>query len=192
MWRIMKLTEQFGPCGIGWRYVIRDKRLEPGANGEIAAFVDIDLFIKVDGVWSEAIPGTGGSMFVAREKAGLFVSDECWKMCVTDALSVACKALGIGADIYWSAGSTKYTSQSASPEPEAEPTQAEEVVTPEDLKPIYDAIPVGKNGKPDPQVAGKFRRAYSEMGYRTAKEIRRTDFNQIKQEFLKTIVTASK
>ena len=41
MWRIKTLTEQFGPCGIGWKYEISDKRLEHGANGEIAAFVDI-------------------------------------------------------------------------------------------------------------------------------------------------------
>lgn len=191
MWRIRTLTEQFGPCGIGWRYVIRDKRLEPGANGEIAAFVDIDLYIKVDGSWSEAIPGTGGALYVTKEKNGLYTNDECIKMALTDALSVAAKALGIAADVYWSSGS-KYTSQAASPEPKAEPTHADEVVTPEDLKPIYDLIPVGKNGKPDPQVAGKFRRAYSEMGYQTAKEIRRIDFEKIKQEFLKSGVSASK
>ena len=60
MWRIKALTEQFGPCGIGWKYVITDKRLEQGANNEVSAFLDIDLFVKVDGAWSEAIPGTGG------------------------------------------------------------------------------------------------------------------------------------
>lgn len=54
MWRIKALTEQFGPCGIGWKYVITDKRLEQGANNEVAAFLDIDLFVKVDGAWSEA------------------------------------------------------------------------------------------------------------------------------------------
>ena len=80
MWRIKTLTEQFGPCGFGWKYVIRDKRLEVGANGEIAAFLDIDLYIKVDGEWSEAIPGTGGSSFITKEKNGLYMSDECFKM----------------------------------------------------------------------------------------------------------------
>ena len=28
MWRIKALTETFGPCGFGWKYVITDKRLE--------------------------------------------------------------------------------------------------------------------------------------------------------------------
>lgn len=108
MWRIKALTEQFGPCGYGWKYVITDKRLEQGANGEVAAFLDIDLFVKAGGAWSDAIPGTGGSAFVAKEKNGPYTSDECFKMALTDAISVACKALGFGADVYWDADKSKY------------------------------------------------------------------------------------
>lgn len=109
MWRIAKLTEIFGPCGIGWKYVITRREMIPGANSEISCFVDIDLFYKWEGAWSEAVPGTGGASYVAKEKNGLYTSDECFKMALTDALSVACKALGIGADIYWMAGRSKYT-----------------------------------------------------------------------------------
>ena len=36
MWRIRALTENFGPCGIGWYYEITHKWLEPGADGEVA------------------------------------------------------------------------------------------------------------------------------------------------------------
>lgn len=108
MWRIKALTEQFGPCGFGWKYTVTDKRMEQGANGEVAAFVDIELFIKVGDTWSAAIPGTGGSTFIAKEMSGLYTNDECFKMGLTDAISVACKALGFGADIYWAGDSTKY------------------------------------------------------------------------------------
>ena len=41
MWRIKKLTEQFGPCGIGWKYTIDREWLETGANGEISAFTTL-------------------------------------------------------------------------------------------------------------------------------------------------------
>lgn len=109
VWRISKLTEMFGPCGIGWKYEITREEVIPGTNGEISAFVDINLYYKWEGEWSEAIPGTGGSSFVAKEKNGLYQSDECFKMALTDALSVACKALGIGADVYWAAGRSKYS-----------------------------------------------------------------------------------
>jgi hypothetical protein len=142
MWRIKALTEQFGPCGIGWKYTITDKRLENGANNEVSAFVDIDLYIKVDGEWSDAIPGTGGSAFVASERNGLYTSDECFKMALTDAISVACKALGFGADVYWAKDATKYT-----PRPERQqPNEATGKPVCKDCgKPIYPVTHGGKS-----------------------------------------------
>lgn len=111
MWRIKILTDQFGPCGIGWYYEVTKQWLEPSGN-EVAAFVNINLYIKVAGEWSKPIPGVGGSMFVENQKSGVYVSDECYKMATTDAISVACKQLGIGADVYWEADKTKYTDPS--------------------------------------------------------------------------------
>ena len=109
MWRIKKLTEIFGPVGVGWKPVITRKEIAEGADGVKCAFVDIDLYVKYDGKeWSEPIPGTGGSSFVSKENGGLYTSDECFKMAYTDALSVACKAIGIGADVYWKEDKTKF------------------------------------------------------------------------------------
>ena len=99
MWRIRELTELFGPCGIGWKYKIVREWLETASTGEVGAFVDIELQYRItpDADWSEPIPGTGGSKFVAAEKGNnLRASDECYKMALTDAISVACKALGFG------------------------------------------------------------------------------------------------
>ena len=109
MWRIKVLTSEYGPCGIGWFYKPVKKWTEQ-AGGETVAFVDIELFIKVDGEWSQPICGTGGSKLSQNERNGLFVSDECYKMATTDAISVACKQLGIGADVYFGSDRTKYDS----------------------------------------------------------------------------------
>lgn len=108
MWRIKALTEQFGPCGVGWYLEIKQQWLESSANGEVTANVIIELYIRTEGEWSKPIVGIGGSKFVSNEKNGPTVSDECFKMALTDAISVACKSLGFGADIYWSQGRTKY------------------------------------------------------------------------------------
>jgi hypothetical protein len=110
------MTEAFGPCGIGWKYVITKQWLETYGQ-EVKAFCNIDLFIKVDGEWSDAIPGTGGSSLVAMERSGAYVSDEAYKMALTDALSVAMKSLGVAADVYYSKDKvgqfdTKYEQQS--------------------------------------------------------------------------------
>lgn len=111
MWRIKVLTETFGMCGFGWKYEIVSQRLEPGDNDSVCAFVDINLYVKAGGEWSDPIPGIGGASYIANERNGKYTSDECFKMALTDALSVACKALGVGADVYWAAGRSKYSAQ---------------------------------------------------------------------------------
>lgn len=156
MWRIKTLTEQFGPCGIGWKYTITDKKLERGANDEIAAFVDIDLYISHDGTWSEPIPGTGGSMFVTKEKNGPYTSDECFKMALTDAISVACKALGFGADVYWDKDKTKYTGRTEAPQ------KPPSVLSEADIKAAY-AI-AAKNGITPEQIQKKIKYSYKKNG----------------------------
>jgi len=112
MWRIKVLTEQFGPCGIGWYYKITDKQLVVGVNNEYAAFVDIELYIKTGGEWSAPIVGVGGSKYIQTFKTAGYskTNDECYKMALTDAISVACKALGVGADVYWEKDASKYDS----------------------------------------------------------------------------------
>ena len=109
MWRIKTLTDLFGPCGIGWYYTIDGHWIETSmCNDEITANVIISMYIKVDGEWSKPIQGIGGSKHVAKENGGPYVNDECFKMALTDAISVACKSLGVGADIYWDKDNTKY------------------------------------------------------------------------------------
>lgn len=105
-WRYLALTQMFGLCGIGWKYEVTKQWLEKGQNEETCAFVNINLYVKQKGEWSDPIPGNGGASFVTKEKNGHYTSDECYKMATTDALSVACKMLGIGASIY---SGSKYT-----------------------------------------------------------------------------------
>lgn len=109
MWRIKAMTELFGACGIGWKYEVVRFWLEHGAGEEISAFAQINLYFKQGDVWSEPIPGIGGAAFVAAENRGPHTSDECYKMALTDAISVACKALGVAADVYWDKDRTKYS-----------------------------------------------------------------------------------
>lgn len=108
MWRIKSLTECFGMCGIGWVAPIKNRWLEVSPTGEVVANVEVGLKVKYNGEWSEEITGIGGSMLVANEKSGPHTNDEAYKMAYTDAISVACKALGFGADIYWQKDRTKY------------------------------------------------------------------------------------
>lgn len=101
MFRIKILTEFFGVCGFGWKYEVTRQWTETYGN-EIKGFCNINLYVKMNGEWSEPIFGTGGSSFVTMERSGAYVNDEVFKMALTDALSVAMKSLGVAADVYFS------------------------------------------------------------------------------------------
>ena len=142
MWRIKKLTEMFGPCGIGWYYEVTSERAEEHGDVTIAV-VDLNLFIKVGGEWSKPIYGTGGNVLLRKGST----SDEGYKMALTDALSVACKALGIGADIYFGNDKTKYTAaQEAPKEAPATNLAGEKLYYCEDCG-IQMGNVIGKDGK---------------------------------------------
>ena len=126
-WRYERMTEVFGPCGWGWRYEIAKQWLEPcAATGEVAAMVNVNLYIcgQQSKEWSHAIPGTGGSMFIAAEKHGPYCSDEAFKMALTDALSVAMKMIGVAAEVYMghgvNDGGSKYEPRAKTKAPAAE------------------------------------------------------------------------
>ena len=115
MWRIKKLTEVFGPCGFGWYTEIVRTWTEASESGEMAVFVDIHLFVKKDGEWSRPIYGNGGNRLIANEKKYEngqqvyvpYLDDDAYKKAYTDAISVAAKALGVGADVYFEKDVTK-------------------------------------------------------------------------------------
>ncbi len=101
-WRYKCMTEQFGMCGVGWKYTIDRLWTEQGVDGVVFSFAQVSVYVHDprSGQWSEAIPGIGGHKMIESEKAGLYNNDECFKMSVTDAMGVALKMLGVAADIY--------------------------------------------------------------------------------------------
>lgn len=129
MWRIKKLTELFGPVGYGWYTEIISQRSERLDDDTLMATMEINLYIYNGEAWSKPIYGTGANTLVSKTKSGKMVSDEGYKMAYTDALSVACKALGIGADVYYDKDKTKYTApKTPKPAPEAKQMATKEQI----------------------------------------------------------------
>lgn len=124
MWRIKALTEVFGPAGFGWYTEIIRTWTEASESGEMAVFVDINLYVKKDGEWSRPIFGNGGNRLISNEKKYEngqqvyvpYLDDDAYKKAYTDAISVAAKALGVGADVYFEKDKGKYASQVKSDE----------------------------------------------------------------------------
>lgn len=133
VWRLKTLTEQFGMCGIGWKITNCKYWLETADvvdNGmvkrEVCAFCSLDLHVKVDEQWSDAIPGIGGSK-IAGTGYGKEANDECYKMAQTDAISVAAKMLGVAADVYFEKDKSKYEAQAQVATQPAQSTLREEL-----------------------------------------------------------------
>ncbi len=173
MWRIRTLTEQFGPCGVGWYYEVANRWTEDQGDLGAACFVDINLYIKYEGEWSKPIHGTGGSSLVSVEKMGPRLSDEAYKMAETDALSVACKNLGMAADVYWQGGRTKYSDTPQTPP--APPQQPVQPPQPPQQPPQPATQPVqqmtqSKTYEPEIKTPGRYQVRIDSIELQTSKK----------------------
>lgn len=120
MWRLKMLTEMFGPCGFGW-YIETEEHWTETIGNEVGAFCKVGLKVKhpETGEWSAPIIGIGGSKLAGKGK-GDGLDDEAYKMAYTDAISIACKNLGMAADVYFEKDRTKYNTyvEPSSPAPQ--------------------------------------------------------------------------
>ena len=98
IWNERRLTEHFGPCGIGWGMDKPEFTIVPAAD-EIAVFCTVTLWYK-DGETTAMVYGVGGDKVLAQQRNGAFVNDESYKAAFTDALGNAMKHIGVNADIH--------------------------------------------------------------------------------------------
>lgn len=115
MWRIKALTEAFGPCGVGWYTDVIRMWREDTPDGSATVYCHLNLYIKQDNEWSKPITGIGGNTLTKKTKNGATTTDEAYKMAYTDAMGIACKALGIGANVWWKEARSKYTANDQGP-----------------------------------------------------------------------------
>jgi hypothetical protein len=148
MWRIKALTEAFGPCGIGWYTEIVNQWREDTADGTATVYCHIHLYVKADGEWSKPITGVGGNTLHRKTQGGTSTTDEAYKMAYTDALGISCKALGIGADIWWKEARSKYTADDVT---DSQPLQNKPTVNPQNKPTVKkkETVAVKYDHKPE-------------------------------------------
>ena len=124
-WRYEALTNEFGLCGVGWKFEIANTFTEPvPATQELMIFVQVNLYVKEGDQWSEPIPGFGGDFLIVKDKNGIHGNDEGYKMAITDALGSAAKVIGVAADIYRGRMESKYSRPAAPPAPKPQAPKA--------------------------------------------------------------------
>lgn len=173
MWRLKKLTETFGPQGVGFYFGDIQQWTESG-NGETAVFVTLNLYVKRGEEWSKPIAGFGGSKLLSYEGQGnnrrLYLDDDAFKKAFTDAISIACKGLGMAADIYFDKDIKTRDNQTKYDQNEAEPQAEQSAFKPMSNKDFFKCVETYANGY-EPENVGNVREYYIRKTHAGAKEI---------------------
>jgi hypothetical protein len=126
---VQKATETFGPCGIGWGFVIVDERIEDGAGGERLSIARVKVWYEWNGKRGE-VEHIGGTQFSGTRSSGKpFTDEDAPKKSVTDALIKALSMIGFAGDIFMGRyDDSKYVNELKDEEraaaPKPAPTQA--------------------------------------------------------------------
>lgn len=101
-----RLTQIFGPCGLGWGFQVNQIDYVPAEAPEVV-YVLVTLWWKLDGVTNKGEVGraeiqhVGGTMLKKGGKDGpARYDDEAVKAAVTDAIGKAATYIGAAADVY--------------------------------------------------------------------------------------------
>jgi hypothetical protein len=93
-WRMKRMTEMFGPVGLGWGWTIEDRWIEE-VGPKKYAYIQLTLWYSLDGGVTRLIAGPHiGGTDMGQGK------DEAYKQSVTDAFGKCASMIGVSADIY--------------------------------------------------------------------------------------------
>lgn len=96
IWIVHRLTEQFGPCGIGWGMGEPSFQVVP-AGDEILVYCTVSCWHTTH---ENTLYGVGGDKVTVKRQNGAFNDDEAFKKAFTDAVGNAFKFIGVGADVH--------------------------------------------------------------------------------------------
>lgn len=99
-WIVERLTDEFGPCGIGWGFTILSERFERFGPDESLHVAVVRLWFEFDGKRGEfeQVGQTRASYVTASGK--FMVDEDAPKKSVTDALVKCASYLGFAGDIF--------------------------------------------------------------------------------------------
>lgn len=100
MWSFRRMTEEFGPCGLGWGVNEPSFQVVPGSDGEVLVYCTVSVWYQEGSGILGTVFGVGGDKVVVKQSSGLRSDDEAFKKAYTDAIGNALKLIGVGADVH--------------------------------------------------------------------------------------------
>lgn len=128
-WVIQRLTEHFGPVGVGWGMHEPSFQVVPAGN-EVLVFCKVQAWHGEEG---NSFWGVGGDKVVTQRQSGAFTDDEAFKKAFTDALMNAFKFVGVAADVHMGRfDDSKYLAEAeAHFQPKPQPSKQEDTHGPD-------------------------------------------------------------
>jgi hypothetical protein len=99
-WIVERLTEEFGPCGIGWGFHIVSERMERMTDKEVLSIATVRLWYEFDGKRGEVEQIGQTKACYLTAKGALLVDEDAPKKSVTDALVKCASYIGFAGDIF--------------------------------------------------------------------------------------------
>lgn len=96
IWTERRLTEYFGPCGVGWGFD-KPEFQTVTVGEEVLVYCTVRAW---HGNPNNTLYGVGGDKVASKNKYGLQIDDEAFKKAATDAIGNAFKHIGCGADVH--------------------------------------------------------------------------------------------
>ncbi len=136
-WVVERLTEEFGPCGIGWGFTIKSERMERLGPDDVLHVAVVNFWYMLGDKRGEVeqIGQTKATYMSSKDK--LVVDEDAPKKSVTDALVKCASYIGFAGDIFsgrWD--DSKYVAQANA---EYRAKEAAAKATPADIKAL-DAL----------------------------------------------------
>ncbi len=134
MFSFRRMTEEYGPCGVGWGVGQPSFQTVAAPEGEVLVYCTVSIW---HGDRANIVFGVGGDKAVIKQSSGLRSDDEAFKKAFTDAVTNALKLIGVGADVHMGLfDDSKYVNEMKSEY--SAPRQNPHVTRPEDIGPSPD------------------------------------------------------
>jgi len=98
-WIVERLTDEFGPCGIGWGFTILNERMERLTENDVLHVAVLRFWYVLNDKRGE-FEQVGQTKAMYQTKNGLLVDEDAPKKSVTDALVKCASYLGFAGDIF--------------------------------------------------------------------------------------------
>jgi hypothetical protein len=99
-WIVERMTDEFGPCGIGWGFTILNERMERLSETDLLHVAVVRLWYMLEGKRGELEQIGQTKATYKKSDGGLMVDEDAPKKSVTDALVKCASYLGFAGDIF--------------------------------------------------------------------------------------------